>query len=154
RSVCLARILADNPELDLETRGSTTLKQERLAQGAEPDTCFYVQNASRIIGKARIDMMTDPPPDVIVEVDVTHDSTGKLAFYASLGVPELWRYDERQARIYQLEEQSYVEMPASKVFPLLTSAALTRFLEQSKTEGQSATLRLFREYLRESKQSS
>ena len=144
----LADMIADKMGIDLESRGSTTLKQKRFAQGAEPDTCFYVQNAARIIGKARIDLSIDPPPDIIVEIDVLHDSTDKLAFYAALGVPELWHYDEHQARIYHLIEQGYVEGSASRVFPALTSGALSRFLEQSKTEGQSAVRRSFREWLR------
>ena len=144
----LTDIVADEMGLLLETAGSTTFKQRELAQGAEPDTCFYIQNADRIIGKTKIDLTTDPPPDVIVEIDVTHESTGKLAFYAALGVPEIWHYDERRMRIYHLTGQQYVEMPASLVFPILTSDALTGFLEQSKTEGQGATRRSFREWLR------
>jgi Uma2 family endonuclease len=148
----LACIIAEEMDLVLETRGSTTFKQKEFAQGAEPDTCFYVQNAHRIIGKRQIDLSTDPPPDVIVEIDVTHGSQHKLAFYAALGVPEIWRYDEQRAQIYHLTEKGYVEMVASRVFTLLTGDALSRFLEQSKSEGQSATLRSFREWLRTEQQ--
>jgi Uma2 family endonuclease len=144
----LARVVADEMDLTLETAGSTTFKDEQLAMGAEPDTCFYVQNAPSVIGKDSIDLMTDPPPDVVVEIDIWSESTGKMAFYAAIGVSEFWRYDNRQLRIYHLSEQGYVEAPASRAFPLLTSEVLTRFLEQSKTAGQSATLRAFREWLR------
>jgi Uma2 family endonuclease len=144
----LARVVADEMDLTLETAGSTTFKDEQLAMGAEPDTCFYVQNAQSVIGKDSIDLMTDPPPDVVVEIDIWSESTGKMGFYAAIGVPEFWRYDKRQLRIYHLSEQGYVEAPASLAFPLLTGEALTRFLEQSKTAGQSATLRAFREWLR------
>ncbi len=144
----LARIVAEESGLTLESRGSTTFKHEQFAGGAEPDTCFYVQNAGRIIGRNRIDLKTDPPPDIVVEIDVAHQSTSKFPFYASLGVPELWRYDERHAQIYHLMEQRYVEMPASRAFPILTGEVLSRFLEQSKAEGQSKTLRVFREWMR------
>lgn len=144
----LTDIIADEMGLVLETAGSTTFKQKELAQGAEPDTCFYLQNAPHIIGKMRIDLDTDPPPDIVVEIDVSHTSTGKLAFYAVTGVPEIWRYDGKRAQILHLTKQHYVEMPASLTFPMLTSDALSRFLEQSKTEGQSATRRSFREWLR------
>lgn len=144
----LARAVADEMDLTLETAGSTTFKDEQLAMGAEPDTCFYVQNAPLVIGKEGIDLMTDPPPDVVVEIDIWSESTGKMGFYAAIGVPEFWRYDNRQLRIYHLSEQGYVEASASLAFPLLTGEALTRFLEQSKSEGQSATLRAFREWLR------
>jgi Uma2 family endonuclease len=144
----MGRIIADETNSEFESRGSTTFKQKELRKAAEPDTCFYVQNASRIIGVANIDLSVDPPPDIVVEVDVSHETTGKLGFYATLGVPELWRYDEKRAHIYHLRDGHYVEMPASRAFLLLTSEALTQFLEQSKSEGQSAALRSFRDWLR------
>jgi Uma2 family endonuclease len=115
--------------------------------GVEPDGCFYVQNAARIIGH-RIDLKTDPPPDIVIEVDISHESTSKLAIYAGMGVPELWRYDGRRVHIYQLLEQRYVEVAASNTFPMITNEVLLRFLEQNKLEGQTAVLRSFREWLR------
>lgn len=30
----------------------------------------------------------DPPPDLVVEVDITHTDINKNSFYASMGVPE------------------------------------------------------------------
>ncbi len=144
----LARRVADEADLVLETRGSTTFKEKQLLQGAEPDTCFYVENAQRIIGKGDIDLAKDPPPDIIVEVDVSHQSIGKLSFYSAIGVPEIWRYDERQVRILHLVEGRYAEMPSSLTFPVLTNKVLTDALEQSKTEGQSAALRTFRQWLK------
>ncbi len=84
---------------------------------AEPDTSFYVQNAARMIGKRRIDLETDPPPDVVVEIDVSNESLSKFPIYAALGVPEIWLYDGQEARFYQLSEQSYREIPRSLAFP-------------------------------------
>lgn len=144
----LVRIVADEADLILESRGSTTFKEKRLRQGAEPDTCFYLKNASRIIGKGDIDLAKDPPPDIIVEVDVSHQSAGKLSFYAAISVPEIWRYDERRVQMLQLVDGRYVEMPSSLAFPALTDKVLTDALEQSKTEGQSAALRSFRQWLK------
>ncbi|PYV13463.1 MAG: hypothetical protein DMG07_14395 [Acidobacteria bacterium] len=147
----LADLAADELGCDLDSFGSTTFKREQLAKGAEPDTCFYVQHAASVTGKDRIDLGIDPPPDVVVEIDVAHDSTGKLAIYASLGVPELWRYDERRLQIYHLTDREYVEAPGSRAFPVLTSDVLSRFLERSKTEPQRAVLKSFREWLRTQK---
>ena len=140
--------LAETMGLVLETRGSTTFKEKQLRQGAEPDTCFYLKNAQRIIGKGDIDLAKDPPPDIIVEVDVSHHSAGKLSFYAAISVPEIWSYDERRVQILHLVDGSYVEMPSSLSFPSLTDRVLTDALEQSKTEGQSAALRTFRQWLK------
>lgn len=146
--LCMVNVISEHLDIILESRGSTTFKRKRPAQGAEPDTCFYIQNASRIIGKLRIDLSTDPPPDVVVEIDVSHESTDKFDFYASIGVPEIWRYDEHRAQIFHLQDQAFIEMPSSLALPLVTSEAMTRFLDQSKTEGQSATLKSFRQWLR------
>ncbi len=143
----LAHVIAEEADATLESLGSTTYKQEWLARGVEPDGCFYVQNAARIIGRDRIDLSIDPPPDIVVEIDISHESTNKLAIYAGMGVPELWRYADPRMHIHQLTEQGYVEVSASLAFPVLTTDALSQFLEQSKTEGQTATLRSFSEWL-------
>jgi Uma2 family endonuclease len=145
----LAQILSEEVGCNLESLGSTTFKSDAFSPGAEPDTCFYVANASAVIGKEKIDLGIDPPPDVVVEIDLSHSSPGKQELYAAMGVPELWSYDLRRARIYHLSPQGYVEAAASRTFPLLTAEALTDFLEQSKTEGQSAALRGFREWVRQ-----
>ena len=85
------------------------------------------------------------------EVDISHSSTDKFAFYATLGVPEIWRYDGRRAQIYHLMGQSYVESPASRAFPVLTVDVLLEFLQQGKTVSQSAVLRSFRQWLQKQK---
>lgn len=144
----LARIISEESGIPLETRGSATYRQKRLAKGAEPDTCFYVQNASRIIGKRTINLEVDPPPDVVVEIDTTNESLSKFNIYAAFGVPEIWRYDGQQARIYQLADQAYAEVTASLAFPSLTAVVLTDFIAQSKTQGQTAVLAAFRQWWR------
>ena len=133
---------------DLESLGSTTFNQEWLDNGVEPDTCFYIQNAAKIIGKNRIDLAVDPPPDIAVEIDISHRSTTKLKIYEELRVPEIWLYDERKLQILWLSETGYIDSPTSQSFPFLTSEALTQFLERSKTEGQGAVLRAFREWVK------
>ena len=143
----LADVIADELDCDLESFGSTTYKQEPKEQGAEPDTSFYVQNADRVAGKDQIDLAIDPAPDVIAEVDISSASSGKFNIYAGLGVPEVWRYDEKRLQIHHLTNQGYIEAPASRAFPFLTGEALTEFLERSKTEKQRAVLKSFRKWV-------
>lgn len=139
---------AEDADIAIESLGATTYKQEWLARGVEPDACFYVENAKRIIGSDNMDLRIDPPPDIVVQIDVSHDSTSKFTIYAGMGVPELWHYDDRRATIYSLIDKLYVEIPASRIFPVLTSDTLSRFLDQSKSAGQAATVKAFREWLR------
>jgi Uma2 family endonuclease len=145
----LISALAEELDIDLESRGSATFRKKIKARGVEPDTCFYVQNAHCLIGQRTIDLNVDPPPDVAVEIDNTADSTKKFSIYASLEVPELWLYNLTQVRFYKLEDGVYYEIENSIAFPLLSSDMLTNFIEQSKTEGQTATLKAFRKWVRE-----
>ena len=73
----LVNVVAEELNVDVEGLGSTTFRREDLACGFEPDRCFYVQNAARIRGKTELDLRTDPPPDVVIEVDITGPSINK-----------------------------------------------------------------------------
>lgn len=147
----IAREITRALGVKLETRGSMTIRSAWQARGAEPDACFYVQNAMRIIGKRSLDFTTDPPPDIVVEIDVTNASQHKFSIYAALGVSEIWRYDGSQAYFYYLSGEQYLETSHSRTFPFLPSAVLAQFIEQSKTAGQDAALDAVREWVRVNK---
>ncbi len=144
----IAREITRELGVKLEACGSMTIRSAWQSKGAEPDTCFYVQNAARIIGKRSLDFNTDPSPDIVVEIDVTNASQSKFPIYAALGVPEIWRYDGSQAYFYHLSGEQYVEASHSRAFSFLAGAVLAQFIEQSKTEGQDAALEATREWVR------
>lgn len=144
----LVRALSEELGVTLESRGQATFKRKLLKQGAEPDTCFYVQNALRLIGRRTIELGEDPPPDVVVEIDTTNESLDKFRIYAALGVPEIWRYDGEQAYFHQLVGEEYQVMDNSLAFASLAATDLARFVGLSKTEGQTAALAAFREEVR------
>ncbi|MBD2514833.1 Uma2 family endonuclease [Nostoc sp. FACHB-973] len=144
----LVKILLEELEIDCETFGSTTFKREDMAVGVEPDDSFYIQNHARMIGKERIDLKVDPPPDLAIEVDVT--SKTQLDAYEALGVPELWRYENGKLQINILQNGKYIESEISPTFPNLPIfEAIPSFVEQSRTVGRSPTLRAFRQWVRE-----
>jgi len=147
----IAREITRELGVKLEACGSMTIRSAWQSKGAEPDTCFYVQNAARIIGKRNLDFSTDPSPDIVVEIDITNASQSKFPIYAALGVPEIWRYDGSQAYFYHLASEQYVETSHSQAFPFLPSTVLAQFIEQSKTEGQDAALDATREWVRVNK---
>ena len=91
----------------------------------------------------------DPPPDLVIEVDITSGSLDKFPIYAQVGVPEVWRYDGQRLRIYVLTAERYVESDASLALPLLTSTRLSEALAQSKTLKRTALLRSFRTWVRQ-----
>lgn len=143
----LAEILATDSGRPLESYGGMTMKVKELKRGDEPDTCFYVQHAAEVTGLEEIRLGIDPPPDVLVEVDVKHSSTRKLAFYAQLGVPEIWRYDGIRMRMLRLSGTAYDETPSSLAFPRLTADTLTALLARLRGGGQQAILDDFRRSL-------
>jgi Uma2 family endonuclease len=144
----IARIIAEETDEELESLGSTTFSEEWLEKGLEPDTCFYATHAVAVIGKERIDLNVDPPPDIAVEIDISNPSIRKLPIYEEMRVPEVWLYNEKRLRILWLGNAGYKDSPHSLAFPMITTDVLTQHLEQSKTKGQTVTLRAFRKWLR------
>ena len=145
----LVEVLAEELGIDVDNLGSTTFRRETLARGFEPDSCFYIQHEAAISGKTTIDLSVDPPPDLVIEIDITHPSLNKFPLYAQVGVPEIWRHDGQQVRISLLTPSRYVEAESSHVLPLLTRAILNDFLAQSKTLKRTAWLRALRAWIRQ-----
>ena len=141
----LVRVWADIHDLRVESYGGVTWKRRGLAKGVEPDACYYVTNADRIIGKRLIDLESDPPPDIAVEIDVTNESLGKFPIYAALAVREIWRYDGQRVHFYELAGDNYREVSESPSFAGFTPAMLANSLERAKTQGQTVALRAFRQ---------
>jgi Uma2 family endonuclease len=142
-------VIAEQMNINVRGLGSTTFRREDLQRGFEPDACFYVRNAARIRGKAELDLTIDPPPDVVIEVDLTNPSLAKFPIFAQLGVPEVWRYDGRQWHILQLVGEEYVKQVQSPAFPGLTAEALTNLLDESRSLERLVWLRRVRTWIRE-----
>jgi Uma2 family endonuclease len=138
--------------VELKTRirsaGSTTLKRKPITKGIEPDTCYYIQNEPAIRGKQELDLITDPAPDLAVEIDITSSSVNKLNIYAALGVTELWRYDGEVLKFYQLVASEYIEIKSSIAFPLISVSDMNRFIQQSKTMDEIDLVQSFRAWVR------
>ncbi|MDY6785011.1 MAG: Uma2 family endonuclease [Cyanobacteriota bacterium] len=133
--------------LKIKTMGSTTLQREDLDRSPEPDNAYYIQNQYRVAGR-KVNLQQDPPPDLVVEVDMTHTDINKLQLYASLGVPEFWRYNGKVWRIYKLQDGKYEEVQSSPTFPLVTKEWFYRFLQQARTDEVEAE-RSFRAWIQQ-----
>ncbi|MEG4505980.1 Uma2 family endonuclease [Microcoleus sp. F6_B4] len=140
--------IVDELEIELRSLGSLTLEREDLTRAVEPDSCFYIQNESLVRGR-NINLPNDPPPDLAIESDYTNSSVNKDFLYAALGVPELWRYRRESLQVYHLVEGKYEMCDRSLAFPFLPVAEIPGFIEQSRTIGQRAAVRLFRQRIRE-----
>jgi Uma2 family endonuclease len=141
----LVRAFAYAHRLKVQKYGGATWKKQRLSKGVEPDCCYYVANALQVIGKRKFDLEIDPPPDIVVEIDITNESLSKFPIYAALSVPEIWRYDSKRVQFYELAVDKYREVSESRFFPGLIPAMLATALEQSKKDGQDEALDSFRQ---------
>jgi Uma2 family endonuclease len=130
---CFVRAMVELTGQKIKTMGSTTMNYPNLKKGAEPDNAYYIQNQPLVKGR-NVDFSQDPPPDLVVEVDITHTDIAKNQFYASLGVPEFWRFNGKVWRIYQLQESVYVEVAVSPTFPQVPKERLYTFLEEAKED--------------------
>jgi len=142
----LVKVLLRLQRRPWESLRSTTFKQANLA-GVEPDDCFYIQNQQAVIGKDRIDLAIDPPPDLAIESDVT--SKTKTEAYQAIGVPELWIYDSGQLTIYRFQAGTYLDSEISPTFPELSIKELIpQVLQRAKEIGSSQALFEFEDNLR------
>jgi len=142
-------VLAEELNIEIRSAGSTTLKRKIVKKGIEPDSCYYIQNELAIRGRETVDLETDPAPHLAIEIDITSSSVNKLGIYSALGIAELWRYNGRDLKFYQLIEGQYVECEFSIAFPIVSVSDISRFIQQSKTMGEIALLKLFRAWVRE-----
>jgi Uma2 family endonuclease len=113
--------------------GGTTYRRNDLERAFEPDASFYIQHDAQVRDRPEIDLTVDPPPDVVLEMEMSRSALDKLPLFASMGVPEVWRCDGQRVTILILEQDRYRESPSSLALPVLTSDVLTRFLAESRT---------------------
>jgi Uma2 family endonuclease len=138
---CFVRTLVELMGLRIKTMGSTTMNYPQFQKGTEPDCAFYIQNQPLVKGR-NVDFSQDPPPDLVVEVDITHTDIAKNQLYASLGVPEFWRFNGQVWQIYQLQEGVYQEVEQSPTFPDVAKTQLYTFLALAKDDEIAAVTEL------------
>ncbi|BAT55601.1 hypothetical protein NOS3756_45940 [Nostoc sp. NIES-3756] len=144
----LVKALLEELDIEFVSLGSTTFKNQFMAQGIEPDQCFYIRNESRIRGERRLDLTVDPPPDLAIEIDITSRTHPNI--YQALKVPELWRFEKGKLQINILQDGVYIESQESLNFPnFALNDVITQYLEQSLVIGRNATIKAFRLWIRQ-----
>jgi Uma2 family endonuclease len=146
----LIRLLGAELSLEVQGAGSTTFRREDLDRGLEPDECFYIgEHALQMLGLRVLDLSHDPPPDLVVEVEISPAALDRPAMYAALGVPELWRFDGATLRVFRLDpDRTYQECERSPTFPALPLAEFVRFLQATEGLTETGLIRPFQEWVR------
>lgn len=143
----LVNVLAEEMDIDVRSFGSTTFQREDLERGFEPDACFYIAHEAQVRGKKKLDLAIDPPPDLVIEIDITSPSLNKFSIFAAMRIPEVWRYDGEMLTIFTLAGDEYIERIESVALPTVTSNVLSNFVRDSKQMKRTAWLRRVREWV-------
>jgi Uma2 family endonuclease len=130
--------------------GSTTFKRRKKKRGLEPDKCYWIANEAKVRGKKRIDLRSDPPPDLAIEVDVTHSSVNRMRIYAAIEVPEICRLKGEAITFNLLQATGkYATSPTSPTFPGLTVDDIARYLALRSSVELNELVREFRAWVRQ-----
>lgn len=136
-------LLAFELGLNVDNCGAMTLRIESAQRGGEPDSCFYIANEAAVRGVDDIDLQVHPPPDIVLEVDITSPSLDKFGLYLAARVPEVWRYDGAHMSFHALTGDSRYEIASQSLcFPHLTAAMLEHYLITGREQGSTAMLQM------------
>ena len=133
--------------IEIQSVASTTFKRKDLKKAFEADESYYVQHAEQIRPKEEIDLTVDPPPDLVIEVEITSSAIMKLKLFAAMGVPEVWRHDGDRIEMFVLQVGQYNAIDSSLALPGLAAATINATLQRRFELGETALIREFRRSL-------
>jgi Uma2 family endonuclease len=136
--------------IPLRSLRSTTWKRRQLGKGCEADECYYILNHHRVRERRHVDLAVNPPPDLVVETEVSRSAVSKLRIYSALGVPEIWRWRKQGLTAYSLgPDGMYVEREFSLNLPMLRVKELESFLDFDSSADESVWIRKYQAWVRE-----
>jgi Uma2 family endonuclease len=116
----LARVL----KVPVEDAASATFRRRAKRRGVEGDKTFYFrENAAKMKGSKDIDLNVQPPPDLAIEVEVSHSADDAVIAWGGLGVAEVWRLDPiaMECTFWSRRwDGTYDRIERSLAFPMLT----------------------------------
>jgi Uma2 family endonuclease len=142
--------LTEELNMPIKEGRSTTFRKRKTQKGLEPDNCYWIVHEAQVRGKKVINLRIDPPPDLSIEVDITHSSMNRMRIYASLGVPEVWRWDRKGLSFLVLNSDGkYDTVTTSPTFPIpICPADLIPFIAMRTQMDENAVIREFRNWVR------
>lgn len=136
--------------IPLRSLSGTTWKRPELAKGLEADECYYILNHHRVNRRRKVDLEIDPPPDLVIETEISRSVVARLRIYAALGVPEIWRWRDEKLTAYSLTvDGQYVEREFSLNLPMLRVKDLEPFFDFELSANETTWIRRFRTWVRE-----
>ena len=141
-------VLASELRFPMRHGGSMTFRRQDLERGLEPDSCYWIQSEPAIRGKLELDFTVDPPPDLAIEVEISHSALDRMAIYARLGVPEVWRFDGESVSIHLLQaDGGYRISQTSRCLPELPVQDMVPYLRPDEDLDDTTRVRQFVEQI-------
>lgn len=146
----LMEALTEEWNMPVEMGGNMTFRRPELERALEPDECFWISHEAQMRARLEWDPAIDPPPDLVLEIEVSRSALDRMALLAALGVPEVWRFNGETIHVHRLQaDQTYQVVEASPTFPGLSVQGLVPFVQLSETEDNLTRIRAFRAWVRE-----
>ena len=76
----LLETVAEEMSIAVWPAGNMTFRRRDLAAGLEPDECYWIAHEPEMRGKLEWDPTRDPPPDVVMEIEVSRKALGAWPF--------------------------------------------------------------------------
>ena len=149
----LIEALTEELDIDIAGFGSMTCQRKYLLRGLEPDECYWIEHETVVRGREDINLEKDPPPDLVLEIEISRSALDRMSIYAALGVPEVWRWDGKKLTVHlRTSRGTYRKSDRSKAFPFLPLTEFVSFLERTNLS-ETQLLRSFRAWVRKQKKS-
>lgn len=146
----LLETIAEEYNMPIAPFGSMTFRRPELDRGLEPDECYWIAHERDVRNLDAWEPTRDPPPDLVIEIEVSRSALDRMGIYAAMGVPEVWRFDGETFHIHlQQGDRTYQEAEASPTFPGLPTGGIVPFVRRSETEDCLTRIRNFRTWVRE-----
>ena len=130
--------------VDYMPGGSVTFRREDLQRGLEPDECYWIAQFQTVRNIGELDLLHDPPPDLVLEIDISRSSLDRIELYRCLQVPEVWRYHKTTIEVYRLQSDgSYTVSDSSAILPEVPMREFLRHLEIASEFGITRAVRTF-----------
>lgn len=143
-------VLTEELNIPILGLGSFTFQREDLDRGLEPDECWYVAHEREVRDREQIDLSVDPPPDLVVEIEVSRSVIDRLQILGALGVPEIWRFDGAKLTVMRLaDDRHYEACEQSPTFPQLPLAGLVEHILRRGQTDETSLIRAFHAWVRE-----
>lgn len=136
----------------IECFGSATRRRRSVKRGLEPDETYFIANEPAMRGRFDYRPEHDPPPDLVLEVDLRRPSSRRIKIYSSLGVPEIWKYRKDEVEFLALgPDGKYSAIEQSLSFPFLTPADITRHVDRLSSEPTDDVIVAFAKWAKKQK---